>query len=255
MDSALYTGWVRHNRRHPKSHRFSYPMGLVYLDLDELPQLESELGLGKSRWTRFSFCRKDYHGPVNIPLKQAVQDTVFNHLQQRLTGPVRLLTQPRVLGLCFNPVSFYYAYDQTHRLAAVVAEITNTPWKERHCYVLPVKSTQPIQLFHFEKDFHVSPFMPMRQAYTWRFRLPDEKLMVHMENWQGEERVFSASLSLKRQALNSHSMRSFQRRFFLQGHKVLTAIYWQALKLKFKGIPFYDHPKHQTTAPAKEGLS
>ena len=95
----------------------------------------------------------------------------------RPAGPIRLLTHLRYFGYSFNPVSFYYVFDATDtRVETIVAEITNTPWKERHAYVLPVagaaRAGGRAWRFSFEKQFHVSPFMPMDMRYDWRFGAP-----------------------------------------------------------------------------------
>ena len=247
MHSALYQGWVRHHRRLPKSHRFQYPLSLFYLDLDELPQT----GLESKRFKLLQFRRSDYLRPLEKPLKAAVLDLVEARLKIRPTGKIRLLTNLRIFGLCFNPVSFYYCFDEDETLKAIVAEINNTPWNERFCYVLPAQHGQQDQHYHFAKDFHVSPFLPMDMHYYWRFRKPDTKLLVHMANHQSDAKYFSATLALKRQPLTPQSMRRFLWKSPFQTYRVVTAIYWQAFKLWLKRIPFYSHPKHQ--APRKEG--
>lgn len=245
MHSALYSGWVRHHRRQPKPHRFTYPLTLFYIDLDELATLEREVALHtEKRWRPLQFRREDYLQPPEKPLKVAACDLVEKRLHFRPQGAVRLLTAPRMLGLCFNPVSFYYCFDENDQLVAIIADINNTPWDERYAYVLPVKQAAKSHRFQMAKDFHVSPFMPMTIDYDWRFGVPDQKLWVHMENHQNAGKIFSATLVLKREAMTPKAARRAVWKLPAQGYRVVAGIYWQALKLWLKRIPFYDHPQH-----------
>jgi DUF1365 family protein len=157
-----------------------------------------------------------------------------------------MLAQLRSFGHCFNPVTFYYCYDAADtRVQTVVAEITNTPWGERHAYVLPAPEGQPPGStldFAFGKDFHVSPFMPMDVDYHWRFGPPGSRLAVHMENTRGGEALFDATLALTRREITGSSLAGVLLHFPFSTLRVLVAIYWQALRLKLKGVAVHDHP-------------
>jgi DUF1365 family protein len=135
-ESAIYQGTLTHVRRSNPPHSFRYGIYMLYLDLDELPALSLAPVLGVERPGICSFRRADYLGPSERPLKDAVLDHVERALGERPDGPVRLLTHVRTLGRAFNPVSFYYCFATNGELRAVVAEITNTPWGERHAYVV-----------------------------------------------------------------------------------------------------------------------
>jgi DUF1365 family protein len=248
MQSSLYTGWVRHRRFVPIENSFRYRLFMTYIDLAELPELFDRFWLWSARrpapaW----FCREDYHGDAAKPLDTAVRDLVEARLGRRPDGPIRLLTHMRFFGYCFNPVSFYYCFDASgERLDSIVAEITNTPWKERHAYVLPLASgtREGAQAwrFQFGKEFHVSPFMPMDQCYDWRFTAPGDELYVHMENWQDEGRTFDATLNLHREPIESASLARALVHFPFVTAKVGALIYWQALRLWTKRTPFFTHP-------------
>ena len=136
-ESAVYVGRLSHARHGPRRHGFAYRVYLLYLDLDELPALLAGPGpLRAGRFGLLSFDRSDYLGGAG-DLAEAARDRVQTALGFRPAGPVRLLTHVRSLGYVFNPVSFYYCFAADGRsLEAVVAEITNTPWGERHAYVV-----------------------------------------------------------------------------------------------------------------------
>ncbi len=245
MHSHIYKGWVRHRRTAPTRNRFAYRMFMLYIDLSELPRLFDGVPLWSARrWALARFKRSDYLGPESAPLDEAVRDLVEKRLGRRPAGPIRLLTHLRYFGHCFNPVSFYYCFDAADsRVDSIVAEITNTPWAERHAYVLDaLHDGERVKRFAFDKRFHVSPFMPMDMQYDWRFNAPGEHLFVHMQNFRDGHSMFDATLSLNRQPLSAGALVRLLLGYPLMTVKVAAAIHWQALKLWLKRTPVYDHP-------------
>lgn len=247
MHSALYTGRLRHRRFAPRPHAFSYAVCMAWLDLAELDTVFRGRWFWSTRRRALAwFRRADYLGDASVPLDEAVRRRVAEAGQPRPAGPIRMLAQLRNYGHCFNPVVFYYCYDAADtRVETVVAEITNTPWGERHSYVLPATAAQPGATleFGFSKDFHVSPFMPMDMAYRWRFGAPGRRLAVYMENARNGESLFDATLALSRREISGPALAGVLLRFPFSTLQVLAAIYWQALRLKLKGAPFHDHPR------------
>jgi DUF1365 family protein len=247
MHSAVYSGWVRHRRYQPSHHEFRYRLFMMYLDLAELPSIFDPFWCWSARRPAPArFHRSDYHGDPRTTLDSAVRATVASHTGSAPTGPIRLLTHVRYFGHIFNPVSFYYCFDAAgERVETILAEITNTPWHERHAYVLPVASGQrrgTVTRFEFDKTFHVSPFWPMDMRYDWRLSEPRDRLHIHMENWREEQRAFDATMMLERQPLGSRSLSRALLSHPLVTAKVVSAIYWQALRLWIKGTPFFTHP-------------
>lgn len=233
--SCLYEGSIVH-RRHEPRRQFRHPLALAYLDLEELPAL---LGgrLVRRRPGLLRFRRRDYLGDPRTGLDRAVRELVEQQTGRRPRGPVRLLTQLRSLGLCFNPVSFYYCLDETGReIEALVAEVTNTPWGERHAYVIPEGAGC------FRKALHVSPFLDMDHTYACRSTVPGGQLSVRIENTRGGARVFEAGLSLRRRELTSASMRRMTARYPLASLRVLGLIYTHAIGLRLAGVRTFRHP-------------
>jgi DUF1365 family protein len=247
MHSALYTGRLDHRRLSPVAHAFSYRLCLAWLDLAELDEVFARRWFWSTRRPAFArFRRADFLGDAMIPLDQAARDRVERETGRRPAGPVRLLTQMRTFGHCFNPVSFYYCYDaRGQKVEAVVAEVTNTPWHERHAYVLRPPDEQPADApmrFKLAKAFHVSPFMPMDLDYDWRFTVPGARLVVHMENRRLGKRLFDATLALERREINGRSLATALARYPFASLKGVARIYWQALCLWAKRVPFHPHP-------------
>lgn len=246
--SAIYEGAVEHQRSGPRPHSFRQRLFLMYLDLDELP----ELFRGRWFWSAGRrnlvwFRRADYLGPSERPLREAVLDRVEDEIGRRPAGPLRMLTQLRTLGYVFNPVTFYYCFGEDEELEAVVAEITNTPWKERHAYVLDARDGEATGdgatlRWRFDKDFHVSPFFDMDQVYQWSFGTPGEELDVHMVNLEEGRPVFHVGLQTRRRPITARSLAGVLLRHPLLTLRVHAAIYWQAARLFLKRTPFFTHP-------------
>ncbi|MEO5668367.1 MAG: DUF1365 domain-containing protein [Bdellovibrionota bacterium] len=247
LKSAFYVGRVSHSRLQPKVHSFSYPSFMAYVDLEEVSFLFDGIPFYSTRSSNLvRFKRSDYYGDPDRDLAQEIRDLVFTRTQLRVEGPVRMLTHLRHFGHCFNPVTFYYVFakGQDSKVQAIVAEITNTPWNERHTYVLPVSGTDldGDLVFDFHKEFHVSPFMPMDLDYVWNFSLPSRTLAVTMRNMQGDQKIFSASLNLKRVEITRRSSLGLLASFPFLSLNVLRAIYWQAFRLWLRGTPVFKHP-------------
>jgi DUF1365 family protein len=230
------------------TNAFEYGLFMLFVDLDELPSLFTKHPLWSvERANLACFRRRNYFGNEDVPLAEAVRDAVEEELGRRATGPIRLLTHFQYFGHCFNPVSFYYCYDATgETVDAIVAHITNTPWKERHAYILDTRANASESgrhwRFTFPKSFHVSPFMPMGVDYDWRFNVPGDSLNVHMVDYVGGERHFDATLRLQRRELSTSALTWALLRYPLMTVKVVAGIHWQALRLWTKRAPFYVNP-------------
>ena len=248
MTSAIYEGWVRHRRMSPREHRFKYRVFMPYLRLDELPELfDSSWTWSARRPAPARFKREDFLGDPALPLDESVRRRVAEETGKRPQGPIYLLANLRYFGFIMNPISCYYCFSEDGaELEYLVAEVNNTPWNERHSYVLRAPREGGWLKTQFAKDFHVSPFNPMDMTYHWHSNTPAEKLCLHLANSSGGERVFDATLSLQRVELSPATLNRFLWRYPVMTAKVMGAIYWEALRLWVKGVPYHPHPS--TTA-------
>lgn len=241
--SCIYEGTIRHRRLDP-AHEFSHRLALSYIDLDELPWL---LGgrLAAPGPGLLRFRRRDYLGDPRVPLDEAVRDTVQAQLADRPAGPIRVLAHLSSFGCCFNPVTFYYCLDgAAERVQALVAEVTNTPWGERHAYALrPRDGASPVLEAEFDKALHVSPFMGMDHRYQARATTPAGTLSVHIESRRGGAPVFDATLALRRRELTRASVAWMSARYPLATVRVLALIYAHAVGLKLAGATVHRHPR------------
>ncbi|NYS59743.1 DUF1365 domain-containing protein [Vreelandella salicampi] len=252
VSSRIYRGTLRHRRFTPRHHAFSYQIWMAWLDLDELPALfDGVPGFSARRTALARFRREDYLGPTDIPLKDAVRAELTRQLGSAPDGRIFILTQLRTLGVVFNPITLYYVYDCDDRLAAVLGEVTNMPWRERTAYACTVDPKRHSHAAIFAKRMHVSPFNPMDMTYRWRFNTPGEQLLVHMENWHNDPapdtppRQFDATLTLTAApATRGVLLRTLARQPWLS-LKTLAGIHFQALKLWLKRVPLYDHSQRK----------
>ncbi len=246
MHSAIYEGIVRHCRFSPRRHEFDYRLYLMYLDLAELDLVFRGRWLWSATGPALAwFRRADHLGNPSQPLDQSVRDLVERQLGNRPSGPIRLLTQLRYYGYVMNPVSFYYCFDSADlRVESVVAEVHNTPWGEEHCYVLDFREQSGARQFtnRHPKNFHVSPFMGMDMDYAWKVTPPGIELSVEIQNRQRDDLLFTAKIDLRRQAISGWKLNWLLLRFPWITMRVFLAIYWQAVRLWLKKVPYVPHP-------------
>lgn len=250
--SALYEGHVRHRRRGERPSEFRHAIALAYLDLDELPGLLGgrlvRRAPGLVRVRRRDLLGGAADGP---PVADALRELVAQRTDREApAGPVRVLTSPRTLGLAFNPVSFYYLFDDAERLDAVVAEVTNTPWGERHAYVLRDEPGRRVLRGAHDKALHVSPFQDMGHRHVWAATAPGATLSVHISNRRHADGAtdFDATLALHRRELTPQALRRAVAR---PGGAVRTLglIYGHALALKLRGAQHFRPPTAVPTQP------
>lgn len=271
--NSLYEGVTRHRRFSPVAHEFRFPLYLFLLEHEgsgsDRATSASIRALGGSIWPAIRFERADYlDGDCSVPLGDAIRNLVEVRTGRALTGRVLTLTQLRANGYVFNPITVHYCLaaepqdDGSERIEVVVLEVTNTPWKERHWYVIDARPDavadhgQSVSVAEtdergrirsqFAKALHVSPFLQMKSTYRFTAVPPDDRLWFRLESIEshdGEDvKVFDADLSLKRLALTATSLRSQVRRHPFQTVRVWSSIHLNALRLALRRVPFVRHP-------------
>jgi DUF1365 family protein len=252
--SAFYVGRVLHERYQPKNHRFSYPMYMTALDLDEVDYMDRQFWwFSVSRWAPLQLRLSDYFkgckeffdekdgGTDALRLKQRVVD-LCESLGADVEGCDRvvMMAQLRCFGIYFSPINLFFLY-RGGRCYKMLVEVSNTPWNQRHCYLVDIDNPSPSR-----KDFHVSPFMNLDMEYRWRIRSPASSTLVSIENWR-EQRLFKAVFAAKRQEMNPKNVAKVLLRWPIASLSILRKIYWQAFKLFLKGIKYVPYRQERQT--------
>lgn len=243
MGNAIFRGQVRHRRFHPKSYTFHYTTEMFFLDVSSIEQSCKEIPfLSYNRFNLLAFNEKNYLPKHSGDLLQRIQAEITAHGYSDTIKEAYILTNLSYFGFCYNPVSFYYVYNDQQELTYILAEVNNTPWNERYTYVLPCEKNQAKHTFDTDKVFHISPFMPMKMRYKWYTNIPNTRINFHIQTFIDSKSIFDATLTLKRVTLNSKNIATslLLRPFISQ--KVKFSIYWQALKMWLRRFPVFEHP-------------
>lgn len=246
---ALYTGQLRHRRFTPTPHAFTYDLFMALVDIDRIPeQMSASWCTSYNRFNWAAFDDRDHLGRPDRPLRERVADSAHAAGVTLPDGPIYLLTHLRYLGYSFNPISFFYCYNQQGQLCAILNEVNST-FGEQRCYWIDVTRAErgPNGVRHrTAKTMHVSPFMTMDVDYEFVLTEPTDSLVAHMNTFAqstaGERPYFDATLTLQRRDWTpSEIRRALIRHPFMTG-KVIGAIHWEALRLWWKGVPHYAPP-------------
>lgn len=240
LTSAVYLGDIKHRRFAVKSHCFNYPLYMMWVDLNEPQKLNGiHSQLGTSGFKALKFNQQDYlRGVANcdLPLINRAHQHLVSLGVESTFSHVYMLGQLRCLGVYFSPVNFYFFGDSQHDFAYMIAEVSNTPWNERHYYLVPLE-----EKVNFKKVFSVSPFLNLDMHYHWNVHFKKDNILIRIENKQGDELLFDASLRLKQFALTATQVSLLLKRFPAMTWSIFKGIYYQAFKLFIKKVPFLGH--------------
>jgi DUF1365 family protein len=246
---GVYVGSLRHRRTAPVAHEFTYPLFMVLLDIDRIPELMAASSVTSyNRWNWASYHEADHFGDPRQPLRSRLEDDARRNGLSVPDGRIFLLTHLRYLGYCFNPVSFFFCYDQGGTLRLVLAEVNNT-FGGAHNYWLEPSAHSDTGPFRAaaSKALYVSPFMPADVQYGFRFTAPLESLTVHItadQTRQGSEspHQLDATLRLARRPWSPRALRLALLRYPAMTATVMAGIHWEALRLWWKGLSVLPRP-------------
>ena len=239
--STLHVGRVRHRRMSNPRHEFEYPVWYALLDLDELEGLSSRVRFfSHNRFNLAGFDDRDHMGPTAEPVRDKLEGWLRSRGVQAPPAHVTLLTHLRILGHVFNPVSFFFCWDEGHSLQQVVAEVNNT-FGETYCYLLGTDG----EVVRHEEDkvFHVSPFQPVDGRYRFRITAPGPRMTAHIDVLRDGERVFDSTLATTQRPLTGSSLLKTLARYPHTGLRTLALIHYQAVRLWLKRAPFFGKPE------------
>jgi uncharacterized protein len=251
MNSSLYTIQIMHQRLSPLRHGFNYRMYMFYIDLEELPLLHRKLWMfSVDRFNFFAFRKKEH---LQLPRenpdqKKMTREHVKDFLKQNnfelVDHKIMLLSNLNILGYNFNPVSFYFILHPDHSPACAIAEVGNTFGELKPYYLSPETLSDKTFYLRAKKYFYVSPFFNHDTTFEFRLQLPAEKLQIHVNDFENDQRVFVSTLTGDKEPLTNLNLLFYFLRFPLVTLRVITLIHWQAFRLFLKKLPFHKKAAH-----------
>lgn len=248
MNSCLYKALVMHHRLEPKKHKFHYNVFMFYIDLDELELLKKKLLLfSHNRFNYFSFKDKE-HLQLSKESNLSTKQHILNYLKQNGVteeiGKIMLLTNLNVLGYNFNPVSFYFCFDNLNQPICSVAEVSNT-FREMKPYFLGKEQLKNDSFkLQTTKYFYVSPFIDHDANFDFNLAIPTEKLNIRIDDYKDEKRFFISTLTGTKKSLSNINLMWYAFRFPFITLQIIGLIHWNALMLWLKKIHFHKKASH-----------
>lgn len=257
MDSAIYTGTLRHRRFKPVEHAFTYPVFMVLLEVDQIPALMNISAFSSyNRFNWAAFDERDHFGDPRHSLRDRLRVDAGSHGLALPDGPIYLLTNLRYLGYNFNPISLFYCCHRDGTIGSILAEVNSTFGESRNYWLSQANALPAANSLRYRvpKTLHVSPFMKMDLDYGFVLTTPSKNLIAHMNVFDGGRPIFDATLQLDQRPWSAAALRRALLRHPWMTAKVFGAIHWEALKLYAKKVPVFTKPDSAeplTAAPGK----
>lgn len=262
MNSIIYTGKLKHKREKPRRNAFQYNIYFMYLDLDELEDLEKKFFFfSLNKWNIFSFYDKDHFKFINYEpssklkiskekvkydsqkyLKKNTRERIGIMIEELGLGfklsKVYILTNLRNFGYIFNPVSFYYCFNENGKLKAMFSEVNNTFHDQKMFYIPIEDSDQELFTSKQSKNFYISPFTSLENVLHWTFNLPGEKIKIYINSVKDGQAELMTKMEGNRKKITNAGLMFLVLRYPMYTMMVIIRIHWQALKLWWKKVPF-----------------
>ncbi len=240
--SCFYAGTVFHRRTRPRKHKLSYNVFSMLVDLDELETLDRDIkGFGYNRFSLFSFYNRDHGLGIDEPLRPWIEAELKKAGIDIEGGAVRLLCYPRMLGYTFNPLSVYFCYHRSGKLAAILHQVTNT-FHQRHSYLFPIESDDDLDRQACVKEMYVSPFIDMGMTYNFKIKPPTDEIAIAIQENDAEGPLLYASFAGQKRPFSNAGLWNLFLTYPLMTLKVIGGIHWEALLLWIKGVPLVHRP-------------
>ena len=235
-NSCIYIGNVIHKRFKPKKHFFKYSVFSLFLDLDEINELDEKISFfSYNKFNILSFFDKD-HGYRD---GSSIKDWLIKILQQKNISSnnikIKILCYPRIFGYVFNPLSIFFIYDTNSNPTAILYEVKNT-FGEQHTYIFKIDIKNQQISNNCKKKFYVSPFMDLESKYFFKVLIPNERLSVIIDQRDKEGKLLFASQDGERVKISSKNLLISYLKHPLMTLKIISAIHYEALKLWIKGV-------------------
>jgi len=229
----------------PKKHKFNYNIFMFYIDLNELDLITKQFFLlSRNKFNFFSFRDKEHlRLPKDKPDdSKSTKEHILNYLSQNgVAAPKRimLLTNLNTCGYNFNPVSFYYCFDDKNQPMCCVAEVSNTFREMKPYFVGSDKLADNSFTLNTSKNFYVSPFIDHDANFYFNLNVPGEKLNIRIDDYKNDKRLFISTLTGTKKPLTNGNLLWYAIRFPLIPLWIMTLIHWNAFLLYIKKIRYF----------------